>query len=233
MKIWTYAEAKLKVQQDMDTEEETFIEDAEYVSIFNEAIDHAEAQIHNMNQDYFLTFDSMDIVSGQKNYDMPSNIYANKLRLVQYNENERRYKIERIKIREVADVDRYQTNDNYMYNIVNSSAIDGTKFVLYPTPNLTRSDVITRWYLRNANRVEVGSDVIDIPEFINYIFAFVKWKIALKELNPLLNVFIQEKESQEMLMKQTLDNMIPDEDSTLELDLSHYDEMNRTLWEDY
>lgn len=215
----------------MDTEEETFFSDPEYVSAFNEAIDDAEAIIHSINQDYFLTSDYVSFVENQAAYDMPTNIYANKLRFIQYSKGAKRYKLERIKIAQIEDVQKYYTNDNYWYNIENDSAVNGIKMVIYPTPKIDATNILRRWYLRNANRVEVGTDLIDIPEFINYIFAYVKWKIALKELNPSLNILIQEKEMQEGVMRRTLDQMIPDEDETIDPDMSFYNEFNDNSWD--
>ena len=40
------------------------------------------------------------------------------------------------------------------------------------------------WYLRNANRLVLDTDVCDIPEFINFIFAHVRMKAYGKEGHP-------------------------------------------------
>lgn len=231
MKIWTFAEAKQKVQEDMDTEEETFIKDSEYVSLFNEAIDDAEAKIHTMNQDYFLASSTISFVDGTSQYDMPTNIYANKIRFIQYSKGTRRYKLERVKLAQIEDIVRYYTNEWYWYNIENQNGVDGPKIIIYPTPNFSHTDTLKLYYLRNANRVEVATDNIDIPEFINYIFAFVKWKIAFKELSPALNSYIEAKDRQEVIMKATLDQMVPDEDETIDPDFSHYNEFYDLSWE--
>ena len=64
-KIFTAAEAILRVQEEMDTQAEVFIDESEYIIYMNDAIDEAEAEIHSMNEDYMLTSSPLDIVGGQ------------------------------------------------------------------------------------------------------------------------------------------------------------------------
>ena len=101
------------------------------------------------------------------------------------------------------------------------------EIIFYPTPTTTNSNLIKIWHLRNANHITQITDKIDIPEFINFIFAYVKECCARKELNPLLGTYAQETMKQKMLMKQTLDNMIPNAEKTLEPDLSFYEDFDR------
>lgn len=226
MKIWTFNEAKVKIQKDMDLEEETFIDDPdEYYGYFNEAIDEAEAEILKLYQYYFKTEIDITWVDGTARYSLPADIYGNKILYIQYERDQtRRYQIVRIRNNEIADVaDDAGYNNYYYFDIQNTDAATGVEIIFYPTPRESGS-YVKMYYLRNANRVDATDSKIDIPEFINFIFAYVKVRIAEKETSPLLNNYLQGLERQRMLMKQTLDNMIPDELEVIDPDLSFYQE---------
>ncbi len=225
-KVFTFAEAKLQVQKEMDTEEETNVDEAEYFNYFNEAIDTAEALIHSMNEDYFLTKGLLPLTASQSEYDLPSDIYANKIRHFQFKQDSTKiYEIRRIPLEKIMFIDETNTNSDFLYHLENS-LVSQTKIVLHPTPAADDPTSVTLWYLRNANRVNVDADIIDIPEFIEYIMAYVKTKIARKEGNPLLVTYQDELDRQANLMRQTLDQMIPDSDETLALDTTFYSDFD-------
>lgn len=225
MRVWTYAEALAKVERDMDMQEETFIDGQEFVDLFNEAIDDAEAEIKKANSKYFKRKYLVPIVEGTARYSMPTDIYANKIIYIQFDDGSRKYRINQLKEKEIAYV---QTGDDLRFDIENTDADTGIELVLYPTPDFTSSTSVTMYYIRNANQLpdfgddDLDSSKIDIPEFINFVFAYVKYKVAFKETNPLLANFEAELEKQRASMKETLDNMIPDEDEVIEPDVSFY-----------
>ena len=70
------------------------------------------------------------------------------------------------------------------------------------------------------------TSVCDIPQFATFIYKFAKWKILQKEGNPGVDSAKEELESQRQLMKETLENMVPDEDSKIPLDLGVYSDMS-------
>lgn len=225
-KVWTLSEAKELIQEEMDTQSETFVSSDELVNYFNEAIDECEAEIHNLYQDYFLTSSPIPLTQGISSYDLPSDIYANKIRFIQYKKSQNEfYEIKRVPLKRIMLIDETLTNVDYVYHLENSLT-GGQKIVFHPTPWDTDATSVTLWYIRNAARVEDDDDVIDIPEFISFIFAYVKVKIARKEVHPMLAVYIQEMDYQRSLMKTTLDRMVPDEDLTIHPDLSFYDDFD-------
>jgi hypothetical protein len=71
MRYWTFAEIKAKVESDLGMEDEDFVSADEMLAYGNEAIDEAEAEIHTINEDYFLTMGPISLVSGTDSYDLP------------------------------------------------------------------------------------------------------------------------------------------------------------------
>jgi hypothetical protein len=234
MKVYTLAEARTKVMSDMDVEDEDFIDAADVDGFFNEAIDEAEAIIMNLRQDYFFKSAPIALVAGQQNYDMPSDIYSNKIRMLFYDNGSRQYKLDYVKLERREVRDRYGDTDDYGFSIENVDADTGPQIKLHPPSREDSADNLKIFYIRNANRVENDTDKIDIPEFINYIWAYVRRRIAEEEANPLLANYIANEEKQEARMKQTLDEMVLDNDRTIDPDMSFYDEFNHEdYWGDY
>ena len=233
-KIFTAAEAISRVEAEMDTEEETFIEPSEYIIYLNDAIDEAEAEIHAMNEDYFLTSQTLDMVSGTAQYPLPTNIYANKLKLVQWKRDSTdMFRMKRIKVHQIAWAEEFTDPDPRAYLIRNDGTTDGVEIEFYPTPQVTETAPIRLWYLRNAERITLTTDRIDIPEFASFVFAYMKWRVATKEMSPLLDGYSAELESQRALMKATLSDMIVDELETLPQDTSFYDDFDNEMYHNW
>lgn len=212
-----------KVESDLDLKEETFIDRAEMVGYTNEAIRDAEAEIHTIYEDYFLTRTQLSLVANVAAYALPSDMYANKLRDVVYDDGTYSYKIKREK--KLTEIPLLFPSDYYTFKILND-ATQGRRLVLFPTPTVSLPNVITIWYLRSAKKLVNDSDVCDIIEFTNYILAHVKRSCMRKEGHPLLPD--QEQQTQEMkdLMVASLTNMIVDDDNFIEQDIEMYEEMS-------
>jgi len=227
-KVYTFAEAKQKIVDEMDLGDETFVSDQEYYDYFNEAINEAEAEIHNQNEDYFLASETLPLVASTATYSLPDSIYANKIRHIQFkqSDNTRIYEIRRVPIERIMYINETNSsNMDYCYHLVNNAAT-GTQLVLHPTPQASDSTSVSIYFLRNATRVEATTDEIDIPEFIEFTFAFVRVKIARKEMSPLLGSYEESLERQRQLMKETLCDMIPDSDATISPDMSFYSDFD-------
>lgn len=215
----TYLELKTYLQKELDLEDETFITSDEFMSYFNEAVDMIEAAIHNIYEDYFLTSSTLAISSGTSEYAFPSDIYAQKIRKVLYNDNgSLKYEIRRLK--RLEDTLYIDSNDLFAYVITNSSS-GGLKFKLYPTPQISNS-AITIWYLRNAKRFTANTDVCDIPEFTNVLVQFVRWKCLSKEGHPDATQAGSDLERMKQEMVDTLTARVPDEDNTVLKDTTFY-----------
>lgn len=83
------------------------------------------------------------------------------------------------------------------------------------------------WYIRRAKVPAVATDLIDMPEFWNFVAQHMIVECLKKELgNPRLP---DEKEKLMQMREQvisTLANMVPDQDDTIEKDVSHYEDMD-------
>lgn len=229
MNYWTYSEIKTKVERDLDLEAEDFVTDAELLGYANEAIDEVEKQIHTLYQDYFLSRSVITLVAGQEEYTLPTDIYAHKIRQIVYRNGTSVWKLDRVrdwnKFVNYELEKAYNTGTQYYgYFILNQTA-GSPKLLLTPTPTEAGA-YLQIWYLRNANELVDGNSVCDIPEAVNYVMAYMRMKVMEKELHPNLGKAISDVESQKQITLQTLSDMFPDNENTIEADTRLYDDMN-------
>lgn len=231
MSYVTLADIRRKIQVDTDTEAETFVQPSELIAYINDAIRDAESEIHAMYEDYLLTRQTITLVNGQEAYDLPTNIYAMKIRGIMYNNgNGRVFEVKKIK-------DWYKfrtytlntieptTNPDYQYFLENSTP-GSPKFLLSPL-STEAGPYLTLWYLREANKLAVDTDICDIPEFLNFIYAHVKVAIASKEKgDPMMQKLLQDLADERQKMNATLANITPDFSNEIQPDLRLYDEMS-------
>lgn len=137
MKVWTYEELREDVERDLDLEEELFIQPEELLSATNDAIADAEAEIMRVHQDYMLTETAIFLVAGRASYPYPGNIYANKLRNLEYRNGTIYYPI--VRFRESEKFDRIMDygfqpsqNQDYRWYPRHDSAAGGQKIQLVP-----------------------------------------------------------------------------------------------------
>lgn len=226
MRYWTWAEIKEKVNDDLDLQDETFIDEAELLRYANEAIDEAESEIHGLYEDYFLSRDTISLVSGTDEYDMPTDIYANKIRDIVYVNGSTVYSLRRLR-----DWHKFQ---NYEVELAVGAGTVYEYFLLNTTPGSPKivfspriretGDFIKVYYLRNANRLTIDADICDIPEFVHFVMAFMKYKCLSKEGHPNTELALSDLERQRQQMVSTLAGMVPDSNNEIEADLSHYRE---------
>ena len=227
-KYWTWAQIRAKIRRDLDLESETFVRPEELLDYVNEAIDEAEAEIHAIYEDYFLTRQTLSIVNGQEEYDLPSDIYAHKIRRIMYNNTSSVYTVDRLqdwKKFEAQNIARnFSTSDLYQYFFLNQTA--GSPKILLVPQGREDGPYLEVWYLRQANRLELDTDICDIPEFYNFIFQYMKVRIYEKEGHPNMGKAIMDLEKQRSLMTATLAQIAPDAQNEIEMDASFYEEMN-------
>lgn len=225
----TYADIKAKVERDLDLEDEIFITDDEMLGYANEAIDEVEKDIHTLCEDYFLTRATITLVQGQEEYDLPTDIYAMKIREIIYKNGSECWSL--VRCRDWHKFKNYTANlvnnsgtQKYGYFILNSTA--GTpKLLLTPSPNEAGA-YLTMWYIRNANKLTTTTSICDIPEAINYVMQYMKVKCAQKELHPNLAGMLNDLEAMKQKVLAALSEMYPDTQNDIEPDTSHYEEMS-------
>ncbi len=229
MRLWTYSEIKSKVISDTGTEQEEFVSESELLGYCNEAIDEAEAEIHTIYEDYFLTYSTINLVAGTKEYSLPIDIYANKIRSVLHEDGDLLYPMTRIrfsdKFEDIRSTEKYNTSGSYRYFLVNTSAANGVKMYIAPPPRDTITSGVRIWYIRNANRITATTDTCDIPEFVNFIMQYMKSRIYEKEGSPLYASSLRLLDQQRNQMVTTLGNMVIDGDTRIEKDLDIYESM--------
>lgn len=227
MTSFTLAQIQTKLKYDLDIFDEDFVDlDTELPGYINEAIDDAESVIHTLYEDYFYVQGTITLVSGTHSYALPSDIFGHKIRGLFYNNGTSRYVI--TKIRKPSDTLGYTstTTARYRYLITNVSGT-GPRVKFYPTP-LESGAYIECHYIRNAKRLALTSDECDIPEFINFIYAHVRYNLAIKEKLPLdIEKAEQRLLFQRALMEKTLTAMTVDEDSNrIEQDVTFYEDFD-------
>jgi len=227
MKYWTWAQLSEKIERDLDTEDELFVTPAELIGYANEAIDDIEKKIHTLCEDYFITRTSVPVVPGVEEIDLPTDIYANKIREVIYVTGGQSFPAKSLKNwRKFA---RYEDNivnnpgstNFYQYFVLNSVA-GSPKLVLTPTP--IETGVLKIWYIRNANEIIDSTSILDIPEAATYVTKYCSVKIMQKELHPLLE---SAKADLEAILQDTiadLSEMFPNNETELEPDYTFYTE---------
>lgn len=228
-KYWTLAQIRAKIKNDLDLQAEDFVQPGELVDYINEAIDECEAEIHSTYEDYFFTRKKLDIVSGTESYELPDNIYAHKIRAMVWVRDGEIYKIKRIQpwklAEEYAIAKEYDVSTNVFRYFVENPSAGAPVATFVPTPDVS-GQYAQIWYLRQANRLEADTDVCDIPEFINFIFQYVKVRIYEKEGHPNAGQARVDLQAQRGLMQGTLAEAQPDAENLIELDMSLYEEMN-------
>lgn len=229
MRYWTYAEIRDKVLKDLGLEQEEFIRVDEMLEYCNEAIDEAEAEIHTLYEDYFLTSADINLVAGTSLYSLPTNIYASKIRGLNYINGNDIYPVKRVKeYARFEDIDNTSVNDTsmrYRYFLRNNSSASGVQLQLVPASRENLTSGLKLWYIRNANRMTTGTDVCDIPEFTSFVLQYMKYRCYEKQGDPRMQAALVALEQQRKQLNVTLGNMIPDGDNELELDLSFYRDM--------
>jgi hypothetical protein len=131
------------------------------------------------------------------------------------------------KIRNLLDVGYSYPGDDYSFLIFNlQQAAGGNQVNLYPVPAET-GPLIMVIYIRELHRLTSSltdpNNVCELPECINYLFQYMKWKIAKKRR--VQEIVAQEEETlkaEYVLLQQTFKEMVPDENNKVQLDMSAY-----------
>lgn len=176
MKIWTYAEMVNKVELDLDLKDETFIDPDEMRGYFNEALTEAESEIMVLNQEYFLAKYFVPFVQGNTTYNLPENLFANKIRAFIYKNNSIIYPIvqyrRKDKFQNIALTEQYGPNDDYRYLIPNEYP-GQRQLEIHPKARETailapydqKFTPAILWFIRNCNRVPLLGEYCN-PELV-------------------------------------------------------------------
>lgn len=212
MTLWTLAQIRTKVQNDLDLQDETMITASELTAYINQAIDETEQLVITIYEDYLLQETALPLVTGTSEYDLPANIYAHKIRKVFYNDGGTKYEVKRV--RDLSQIPHIEASENYRYVVMMNSA-GQFRLKLYPASRETSTSNVTIWHIGNANTLSLDDDILNIPEAAQFVICRAKLECARKEGHPIQVTLAGEVEKQRELLIETLTNMVPDEDNEI------------------
>lgn len=231
MQYVAYSVLRDKVLADLGLEQETFITPSELIGYCNEGIAEAEQEVHTLYEDYYLTKVLINIVNGQSDYTLPTNMYADKIRALIYKRGTTVTTVTRYRNTarfEDMELDNITgpVGDVFKYTLINDSASGGMVLRIFPTPNQDITSGLILWYLRAANKIAAVTDLCDIPQFSNFVMQYMKVRCYEKEGNPAFDSATARLEMLRKTMINTLSNKVPDDDDTIIKDMSFYWEHN-------
>jgi hypothetical protein len=228
MQLLTYAQLKQKLQSDYDITDERFIDETDLVGYINEAIDDSETTIHTLHHEdkYFLCPTTISLVSQTQDYALPSNIYANKIRLMTYVNGTNKYPITRIQ--RLDEIDFVENTDDLRYVIINDETVGFPQIRFYPTPTETSTNV-KLWYIRNMKRMTTSAastNVCELPECVNFVYQHVRRSCAKKtRRQDLIQMEDEMLKQQYQAMCDALKDMTAEENTKVPMDLSAYQDL--------
>lgn len=228
MELVTYSTIKTKLLNDLDISDLDFINgETELLGYINEAIDDAESLVHTLGLEanYFLSQGNITLASGTVDYSLPSDIYADKIKMLFYINGTTKYEV--FRVRDLRETPFFQSGDDYRYLLLmTTGTANNVRMRVFPTPAESGS-YFQIWYIRNATKMTTSTgstNVCEIPESQNFIYQHVKLRVYEKMGNPNLQLAIQEFAAQKQLMVETLQEMVPDGNTLVEPDLSFYED---------
>lgn len=232
MELQTYSNIKTKLQNDLDIEDLDFLNgEEELLGYINEAIDDAESMIHTLGlqAQYFLTQGTITLASGTADYSLPSDIFGHKIKAMFYINGNTKYEI--FRVRDIRKTPYFQSGDDYQYlPLTTSATANNFRVRFFPTPAESGA-YVQIWYIRNITKMTSAggaTNVCEVPEAINFIYQHVKMRVYEKQGNPLLVHAKEMLRIQRDLMLETLQEMVPDENSVIEPDTSFYEDCELT-----
>lgn len=223
-----YSDALLKVQVDLDMQDESFVTSSEFLNYFNDSKREATQDMMTLFEDYFLTKTNIALITGQSLYSLPSDIYGQKIRQIIYQNADLIYEIKRLKSSSPF-LDRHiirftDPTDFYRYTIYNDPT-SGFQIELSPAAKETSSTNVTLYYLRTPSAIVNTTDYVDadMPGALNFIYVLVKGKIKQKENMGTMPADARaEIEMQRKLFVETMSSRIPDDDNEVVKEMRVY-----------
>ena len=229
----TKLQVETKIKKDMDLEEEEFVQASELTEYLNDGIEIIEAHINTMGlqDDYFLTKTTLDLVSGTADYALPSNLYAHKIKEVVYSNGATIYRITPIRKsatrEQIEHLNRFSTTEYYQYRVRSDSSSE-SYFELIPASRETVTGAVKIEYYRDLARVSADADLVEVPGVsLQWLYQYVKTMIYEKEGHALLDFSVNKLQALEKLMLETLRGQLADSSlSLMEVDKSIYEDMS-------
>lgn len=250
MQYFTLSDLLTQLDRELDLTQEdgtggdqfSFITREEKIDYINKGVHEAEREIHKLSLEdtYFRAKTYIPVSEGQQNYDLPSNIFGNKILRIMYAVDSVIYEILRLRRtrnmtieEEIAYIEQYGQQLNYQYLLRNDGdvSVDAPfrwELWFYPNLRITSETAVTIWYIRQANVLNQDDDICDIPEFSDFIVQFAKVKCLEKEflMQGPPEYQVQKLEQLRQSMIATLTEMVPDEHNQIAQDVSFYEDFD-------
>jgi len=225
----TLKEIRDQIKDDLDLNEETFVNDTDLNRWINDAVTLAEAEIHTLYEDYFLAEATVISIAGQALYDYPSDIYANKVRKIVFRQDAGNstsiHEVRRVRdLLDAKEEDLYNTSAQtsiLRWSPIND-ATNGRKIRIFP--KVSRNGFFDIFYIRNAKKLVLDSDICDIDEFELFIVQHGKTEAYIKDGDPRSSESYGLETTYKNTMVNTLSEMVPDNNNEIEMDTSHYND---------
>lgn len=211
-----------RVRADLDIEEEGFWSDADLNRFINTCIRELNSELLTLYEDYFLCVQTTSLVSAQKDYSYPTDIYHDKIRKIIYINGNTKYEV--MRIRDLLTIPEIEDSDDFMW-IPIYDATTGRKIRLHPTPSASETNVLTIYYIREIP--EMTSDIITLPytQLQDYIIAKTKYYCEMKDQN-VETAQIYEQESARYMrgIVESFSTMILDGNDELKVSSEFYED---------
>lgn len=226
----TFGDLRQQLEKEMDTEDEGFVQETELQGYFNSAITIVESEIIKLGlrEKYLQKEAFISTVLNQKDYSIPADIVANKIRKVIYRNGNTIYPIRPLKSEDSYEAEDvyavYAPSEYYRYQIYKSG--NNNIFRITPKASITVANAIRMVYFGKLNRFTSDAIVCDVPDVCyEYILSYVRYRVYGKESHQNtmgeradLNALLQ-------LMRETLQNQVADpEMDEMDADFTHYEE---------
>jgi hypothetical protein len=228
-----FATLKAKINSDCDLEDQDWVDNTDLLNYVNEAIADAEGEVHQLGiQDqYFRTRADLTLTLGQTAVALPTDIYAFKIGKIFIQKDNRWIQVRPFRnYQEYLDAITNGIQGEDMKFMLENDATAGPRLLLGPVP--AANGVAKCTYIRRAKRVDgTGSatDILEIPEAENYIYALVKRYIAKKEGRPDYEIYAKDADDAYDMMVAKLKDIKVDEENLIPIDTSFYEDCTGVL----
>lgn len=230
MDLLTWGDIKQDIQETHGIETDASYTEQELINMYNKALTRVESHVIGLQQDYFLAKETIAISKDVLEYDLPTDIYAYKIRRVfidQPGYNVRKvYKASNLDDMEITsryESDYYGNSKKFRYIITNESAGQAKFTMSYVDEDAN----LIIYYTRNPKRLTItegDAHICDIPEFADAIKAHMSYQIEWKDKSP---TTAQTKADYIEIMgdlTRSLAVSINDEDNMIEPDTELFDD---------
>lgn len=231
MEYRTFGDLREQVEDELDTQDETFVNEAEMRRYFNSGVTLCEATIIKLGvrEKYLQTESVIGTIAGQADYALPADMALNKIRKIIYRRGTLIYTLKPLRAEtgyEVEDVmNVYPTNEYYHYSLYKT----GTTQILRLTPKAlyTLPTALRLIYFKTLNRYTAEGTYCDLPDICyEFLMSYVRYRIYAKETHVNAPDEKQNMAALNQLMQETMQNQVADPEMDLnDGDMSHYEEM--------